>query len=89
LLRIFHQDKPANKRTRGLAEGTFAKCRPEIDGRAKRFLSPIVEVVAEGWSHLRLQLERRNQTRAIDNQQIPEFRRAEKPRQSTRRPIIM
>jgi len=52
---------------------------PKIKSASHRFLGSIVEVVAEGWPHLRLGFKGRDELAFYDNQKVPSFGRSEVP----------
>jgi len=74
---VLDQNDPAEEGSGPVAKGALAKGRSEVDGRPDRFLGPVVEVVAERWTGLALQLDRSDEATARDDEHVPTLRRAE------------
>jgi hypothetical protein len=54
---------------------------PQVQGRAHGLFDPVVKVVAERWTHLRLGFDCGNELAVFDHKQIPLLRRAVESRQ--------
>lgn len=60
---------------------SFPVCRPQVKSAAHGFLSPVVEVIAEGRTNLRFCLYCSNQYPFSDNNEVPFLRRSEESRE--------
>jgi len=70
---IFQHEEVSQKRLRAVEMGTFSEGGPKVKGTAHRFRCPVVEIVAERRSDLRLGFNGRNQRLVANYEKVPFF----------------
>lgn len=71
---VFKHHKPANKRPIAAAVGRLAVSEPQVGGGADGLFGAVVEVVAKTWADVALELDGRDQTAVVNNENVPQFR---------------